>query len=307
MKETKEPGGEAEPVLGQSFPGVVFCPETKVAMEVGKTIKVVQELKESKEPVGNSDSCHVDAEVDAIIKNFKCQENQHFIEQDNEKSRIMLTSDFNTYLELQDNLFQEKLDIKMQETSLSEVLTNLSDFMMPYLKQELVERKQEPSLPELERNDKEEAVSPADQTVSRQKLAPDPSIAQSPRFKCYICDATYSLKRNLKFHIRRNHNSQKLRCDMCEFTSRIKESMLNHIQFRHQDVRYNCAHCKFSSARERDLKRHVIGHKTYGYDWNGKWNCSLCKSSFSRENDLQRHIQGNGMGNGKTNIKACHR
>ena len=63
------------------------------------------------------------------------------------------------------------------------------------------------------------------------------------RYKCTICDSSFSEKRILKIHEDSIHRSIRFTCQDCGKTFSLKSSLTVHIDSVHKGIRHKCDEC----------------------------------------------------------------
>ena len=102
---------------------------------------------------------------------------------------------------------------------------------------------------------------------------------EEKRFKCSLCESSFSRADKLKTHISSVHEGKKP---------------------------YQCDKCNESFAEFRILKNHTI--RVHQGNEEEKWfKCSFCESRFSRTDSLQRHISSFHEGDGNMGCQVFER
>ena len=124
------------------------------------------------------------------------------------------------------------------------------------------------------------------------------------QFKCSLCDAEYTLKGNLKKHIKLIHDGERFECTICENVSFTqKHTLTKHVESVHErklpfqeenkipvhegKKLFSCTVCNFGFQKQSALIRHVeaVHEKKKDYE------CSVCEHRFSNINQLKTHIE----------------
>lgn len=94
------------------------------------------------------------------------------------------------------------------------------------------------------------------------------------RHFCFLCDSSYSIKRNLTTHLRVKHNIL------------TKKNKRMHVQLLFSpDRKFKCSQCDIRSNSMEELKSHEKRHKFY------KFNCDLCENNYPKIEILKEHKQ----------------
>ena len=109
------------------------------------------------------------------------------------------------------------------------------------------------------------------------------------KFKCETCGKFFSLKMNLKSHIRCVHETIKhVSCAYCHYRSYTNQSMKTHLATHTGVKNYKCTHCDYASVQKIHLTAHINRHhtnKTYRCRYKG---CGVKKTS---QEELVEHIR----------------
>ena len=76
-------------------------------------------------------------------------------------------------------------------------------------------------------------------------------------FKCDICSASFTEKRNLLRHINTTHNKDVFKCELCEFTNLRKDNLKRHVDSNHNGNMFSCTKCDFTCPRKDNFNRHM--------------------------------------------------
>ena len=112
---------------------------------------------------------------------------------------------------------------------------------------------------------------------------------KAEKFKCDLCDQTFSKVSQKKRHFDKVHYGGKYRCELCGQCFTREDSMKRHVNLVHEDSKpeFSCDWCHSEFKLQGDL----VKHKKVGLDGNGeiKYQCKDCKKIFCILVDLQRH------------------
>merc|ERR1712008_505529 len=76
------------------------------------------------------------------------------------------------------------------------------------------------------------------------------------KFKCSICDASFTENGNMKKHIKSVHEGQKFKCSICDSSFTQSGDLKRHIATVHEKS-FHCSICDASFARRETLKKHI--------------------------------------------------
>eukprot|EP01083_Nonionella_stella_P268547 907926_1 len=107
-------------------------------------------------------------------------------------------------------------------------------------------------------------------------------------FVCEICDKTFTEKNNLMLHIGAVHEKlSTLSCESCDKTFSSKGNLKRHIRTVHEKLRpFICEICDKKAA----TKSNLIAHIRFVHEKIRPFLCQLCDMKFSYQTDLQRHV-----------------
>ena len=113
--------------------------------------------------------------------------------------------------------------------------------------------------------------------------------AKSEKFKCDLCEQTFSKVSQKKRHFDKVHYGGKYRCEVCEKRFTREDSMKRHTKLIHEhtEPEFSCNWCHSKFKLHADL----VKHKKVGVDENGeiKNQCKDCQKIYCIQIDLQRH------------------
>ena len=137
--------------------------------------------------------------------------------------------------------------------------------------------------------------------------------ANPGKYKCQMCDKTYTLKGSLYQH-ERTHSTDKHKCEYCGREFNQKHQLKSHIITKHSTERpYQCKVCEKAFPMKHILLMHMKGHgeksfkcETCGkgfatkvllvehvrtHDPHSTYPCTYCDKAFAHGTNLKRHIQ----------------
>ena len=75
-------------------------------------------------------------------------------------------------------------------------------------------------------------------------------------FICKYCNNILSEKRNLKRHIKSEHEITNLRCEKCEFTTDRLDCLKRHIKTKHYQNKIKYPECSVEFGRKDSMEKH---------------------------------------------------
>jgi len=117
------------------------------------------------------------------------------------------------------------------------------------------------------------------------------SVHEGKIFQCSNCDEEFKSKIKLEVHIAKEHDRSKLhQCTQCDSAYVKKQTLLTHIAFVHEKTISNiCSHCGLNCISMVHLKRHIrTVHELAG---KHLFKCEDCEKSFKMEFTLKSHIK----------------
>ncbi len=111
------------------------------------------------------------------------------------------------------------------------------------------------------------------------------------RYKCPICQKTYSQKGNLLIHTRRHTNEQKSKCPHCPFMADSKRDLDRHLRVHFADGKYKCSECTASFGTRGQQRCHlrVVHKKDPGVLEPLIYKCSKCPREYKYLTSCKRH------------------
>ena len=133
------------------------------------------------------------------------------------------------------------------------------------------------------------------------------------RFKCDICENSYSQEASLRLHHKVKHTSgtQRLKCDLCELSYTRVDSLREHVMTKHENTaKFFCKLCDFKTMRPAKLEKHVFDTHQSIYkvkDTNGthRLKCDLCELSYNRVDNLREHVMTKHENTAKFFCELC--
>ena len=126
---------------------------------------------------------------------------------------------------------------------------------------------------------------------TKQALENHMSVHEGKIFQCSNCNEEFNSKNKLEGHIAKEHDRSKLhKCEHCDSAYVTKNALVSHIAFVHDKTISNvCSHCGKNCMSKGDLKNHVrIVHELAG---KHLFKCEHCEKSFKLEHTLKSHIE----------------
>lgn len=105
-------------------------------------------------------------------------------------------------------------------------------------------------------------------------------------FVCQYCPMAFSLRCNLKRHIRLHTGEKPFSCQICRETFTLKKNMMEHELLHTGERPHECEWCGLKFSRRSSLVRHA--RVTHMKDKSFK--CEKCNKSFPFSYFLKRHI-----------------
>ena len=126
---------------------------------------------------------------------------------------------------------------------------------------------------------------------TKQALENHMSVHEGKIFHCSNCDEEFNSKNKLESHIAKEHDRSKLhKCEHCDSAYVTKNALVSHIAFVHDKTISNvCQYCGKNCMSKADLKNHIrIVHELAG---KHLFKCEHCEKSFKLETGLKSHIK----------------
>ena len=107
-------------------------------------------------------------------------------------------------------------------------------------------------------------------------------------FKCSICPANFTQKRNLRDHVEHVHEGKirsNFKCSNCDVSCSSKQRLRDHIALVHEGkMPYECPICGIGFQTRSGLTSHKKSHERL-------FSCDICEEAFfPQKADLQDHI-----------------
>ena len=107
-------------------------------------------------------------------------------------------------------------------------------------------------------------------------------------FKCSICPANFTQKRNLRDHVEHVHEGKirsNFKCSNCDVSCSSKQRLRDHIALVHEGkMPYKCPICGICFQTRSGLTSHKKSHERL-------FSCDICEEAFfPQKADLQDHI-----------------
>lgn len=105
--------------------------------------------------------------------------------------------------------------------------------------------------------------------------------------ECEECHKKFTLKNNLKKHIRIVHKKERhFKCETCSKTFGLKFDLQKHIRTHTGERPYTCPHCLSKFGRKEVLISHIRTHTG-----EKPFSCHVCSSKFTQKISLVRHLR----------------
>ena len=138
------------------------------------------------------------------------------------------------------------------------------------------------------------------------------------KFKCDLCERSFSNENALKYHSDK-HKNLKFTCDLCGFQTAIESNLTRHKVIHnseeHEEHQHKCPDCNIDFTNKRNLMRHNKEihfndklHLDYIEDMNEVKviKCEQCDESFKRKSNLKRHVDSqHGSGSSSFACQFC--
>ena len=110
-------------------------------------------------------------------------------------------------------------------------------------------------------------------------------------FQCSNCNMEFNSKNKLEAHIAKEHDRSKLhKCVHCDSGYLTKTALSSHIAFVHEKTIGNiCPHCGRNCMKQADLKNHI--RRVHELEGKYIFKCEHCEKSFKLESTLKSHIK----------------
>ena len=142
---------------------------------------------------------------------------------------------------------------------------------------------------------------------TKQALENHMSIHEGKIFQCSNCNEEFNSKNKLESHIAKEHDRSKLhRCEHCDSAYVTKKSLLSHIAFIHEKKINNvCPNCGRNFMDKKTLKKHIrIVHELAG---TKPYKCGECEKYFKTEGEKKAHIKITHEGKFTFNCPKCQK
>ena len=115
------------------------------------------------------------------------------------------------------------------------------------------------------------------------------------RFKCNLCDKSFSSDQYRNAHEQRVHGDKCHRCPYpnCDMACTTSASIRSHMRVHTNELRFKCQHCELAFKSTFSREKHMRSH-------DGKnFKCDLCWKVFIMQSQLQKHMKKEHSGNSK--------
>lgn len=109
------------------------------------------------------------------------------------------------------------------------------------------------------------------------------------RYKCSVCDKTFSRQTHVKRHQLTHSSIKPYKCSKCDKAFVRNDHLLKH-ETTHSEARpFSCDLCSKTFARDENLKLHKQRHQV-PTNKRRQYSCNLCGNSFTTARYLEVHI-----------------
>ena len=116
-----------------------------------------------------------------------------------------------------------------------------------------------------------------------------PKNQPQKKFKCEICEKTFSTNHIKNQHIRNAHGKVEIfTCNVCNKTFGKNHQLTLHQKYYHQEGPrpYKCDSCEKSFTLAGNLKKHILTH-----EGQRNYKCDSCEKSFTQGGSLKVHMK----------------
>ena len=126
---------------------------------------------------------------------------------------------------------------------------------------------------------------------TKQALENHMSVHEGKIFQCSNCNEDFNSKNKLEVHIAKEHDRSKLhKCEHCDSAYVTKNALVTHIAFVHDKTISNiCPHCGKNCMSKAQLKTHV--RQVHELAGKKPYKCRDCKKDFRSEGVMKEHIK----------------
>ncbi|CDQ59518.1 unnamed protein product [Oncorhynchus mykiss] len=120
-----------------------------------------------------------------------------------------------------------------------------------------------------------------EKTFSKKELLRVHKLIHTKPFKCDICEKTFSRKGLLEGH--KLIHTRPFTCDVCDKTFSLNRMLLRHKLIHTGERPFACGQCGKTFRMSKQLERHMLHHK------ENNFSCKVCGNTFSTKTDLTQH------------------
>lgn len=122
---------------------------------------------------------------------------------------------------------------------------------------------------------------------TKQKHLVEKHGAAPIRYKCNVCDRSFTRRFSLTGHMRRRHLEQKeIKCAHCQYMCYTKWELKVHMTRHGAEKLFECGLCKKSYTRQKALKEHAKVHFN-----DRRYPCDVCGQSYTQNCALKEHLK----------------
>lgn len=124
-------------------------------------------------------------------------------------------------------------------------------------------------------------------------LAPQKESPEKPnKYPCYICNASFPLRVDLKVHMMTHPRETNYQCEVCEKAFAEPRILKRHMKTHLEVKPHKCDKCNMSFAESSNLSKHKKKHTGELRNIKGKPHlCSVCGRAFKWASSLSKHMK----------------
>ncbi|XP_053667697.1 zinc finger protein 624-like [Anopheles marshallii] len=113
------------------------------------------------------------------------------------------------------------------------------------------------------------------------------SVKKAVQFKCFICEAKFESKHNLRVHFKTNHPSSSTEgniCKVCGISTKTRAALASHYGKHVRETQLTCELCNKKFTQRSSLQRHMAIHKG-----EKSYQCDLCGKQYLHYSSFYMH------------------